>query len=63
MAIGIARMFGIRLPINFASPYKSLNIIEFWRHWHMTLSRLLRDYVYFSLGGSRKEMYGVILIY
>ena len=54
MAIGIARMFGIRLPINFSSPYKSLNIIEFWRRWHMTLSRFLRDYVYFSLGGSRK---------
>ncbi|NOQ63557.1 MAG: MBOAT family protein [Methyloprofundus sp.] len=54
MAIGIARMFGIRLPINFASPYKSLSIIEFWRRWHMTLSRFLRDYVYFALGGNRK---------
>lgn len=54
MAIGIARMFGIRLPINFLSPYKSLNIIEFWRRWHITLSRFLRDYVYFALGGSRK---------
>lgn len=54
MAIGIARMFGIRLPLNFNSPYKSLNIIEFWRRWHITLSRFLRDYVYFSLGGNRK---------
>ncbi len=54
MAIGIARMFGIRLPLNFASPYKSLNIVEFWRRWHMTLSRFLRDYVYIALGGNRK---------
>mgnify|MGYP000630253643 CR=1 FL=1 len=54
MAIGIARMFGIQLPLNFFSPYKSLNIIEFWRRWHMTLSRFLRDYIYFSLGGNRK---------
>jgi len=53
MAIGIARMFGIRLPLNFSSPYKSLSIIEFWRRWHMTLSRFLRDYVYFTLGGNR----------
>ena len=54
MAIGISRIFGILLPLNFYSPYKSLNIIEFWRRWHMTLSRFLRDYVYFSLGGNRK---------
>jgi len=54
MAIGIALMFGIRLPINFMSPYKAVNIIEFWRKWHMTLSRFLRDYLYFPLGGNRK---------
>ena len=54
MAIGIARMFNIRLPLNFNSPYKSINIIEFWRRWHMTLSRFLRDYLYFPLGGNRK---------
>ncbi|WP_447603696.1 MBOAT family O-acyltransferase [Nitrospira sp. Nam80] len=54
MAIGIARMFGISLPLNFNSPYKACSIIDFWRRWHMTLSRFLRDYVYFSLGGSRK---------
>ena len=54
MAIGVARMFGILLPINFHSPYKAKNIIEFWRHWHMTLSRFLRDYLYIPLGGSRK---------
>lgn len=53
MAIGIARMFGIRLPLNFHSPYKSKNIIEFWRHWHMTLSKFLRDYIYIPFGGSR----------
>ena len=54
MAIGLARLFGIRLPLNFASPYKSTSIIEFWRHWHMTLSRFLRDYLYFALGGNRR---------
>ena len=53
MAIGLSRMFGIQLPLNFDSPYKATNIIEFWRRWHMTLSRFLRDYVYFSLGGNR----------
>jgi alginate O-acetyltransferase complex protein AlgI len=53
MAIGSARLFGIRLPENFRSPYKSASIIEFWRRWHMTLSRFLRDYLYFSLGGNR----------
>jgi len=54
MAIGVARMFGIRLPLNFHSPYKAVNIIDFWRRWHMTLSRFLRDYLYFPLGGNRK---------
>lgn len=54
MAIGLARMFGIRLPLNFNSPYKATNIIDFWRRWHMTLSRFLRDYLYIALGGSRK---------
>ena len=55
MAIGLSRMFGIILPLNFHSPYKSVNIIEFWRHWHMTLSRFLRDYLYIPLGGNRKS--------
>ena len=54
MAIGIARIFGINLPINFNAPYKATNIIEFWRRWHITLSRFLRDYLYISLGGNRK---------
>ncbi len=53
MAIGIARLFGIILPLNFHSPYKATNIIEFWRRWHMTLSRFLRDYIYIPLGGNR----------
>ena len=53
MAIGLARMFGIKLPINFHSPYKSTSIVEFWRRWHMTLSAFLRDYLYIPLGGNR----------
>lgn len=53
MAIGIALLFNIWLPINFDSPYRSLNIQEFWRRWHITLSHFLRDYVYIPLGGSR----------
>ena len=54
MAIGLSRMFGIKLPLNFNSPYKAANIVDFWRRWHMTLSRFLRDYLYFALGGNRK---------
>ncbi|MDR2839009.1 MAG: MBOAT family protein [Azonexus sp.] len=53
MAIGLSRLFGVRLPLNFASPYKATNIVEFWRRWHMTLSRFLRDYLYIALGGNR----------
>ena len=54
MAIGLSRLFGVQLPLNFASPYKARSITEFWRRWHMTLSRFLRDYVYVPLGGNRK---------
>ena len=54
MAIGLSRMFGVRLPLNFNSPYKSVSISEFWRRWHMTLSRFLRDYLYIALGGNRR---------
>jgi len=54
MAIGISLLFGVKLPLNFYSPYKAVNVIEFWRRWHMTLSRFLRDYLYFALGGNRK---------
>ncbi len=53
MAIGAALLFNIILPFNFHSPYRSLSIQTFWRNWHMTLSRWLREYVYFPLGGSR----------
>jgi alginate O-acetyltransferase complex protein AlgI len=53
MAIGISLMFGIFLPLNFNSPYKAANIIDFWRRWHMTLSQFLRDYLYIPLGGNR----------
>jgi alginate O-acetyltransferase complex protein AlgI len=54
MAIGAALMFGIVLPINFNTPYRAASIIDFWKRWHMTLSRFLRDYVYFTLGGNRR---------
>jgi len=54
MAIGLSKLFNIDLPLNFDSPYKAHNIIDFWRRWHMTLSRFLRDYLYFPLGGSRR---------
>ena len=54
MAIGLSFLFGIRLPLNFNSPYKSASIVEFWRRWHMTLSRFLRDYLYIALGGNRR---------
>ncbi|WP_158914564.1 MBOAT family protein [Caulobacter sp. S45] len=54
MAIGLGLLFGIRLPVNFASPYKSTSIIEFWRRWHITLSRFLRQYLYIPFGGNRK---------
>ena len=54
MAIGLGLMFGIKLPLNFNSPYKALNIVDFWRRWHITLSRFLRDYLYIPLGGNRK---------
>src|SRR5206468_13131932 len=52
--VGLTLMFGVRFPANFNSPYKAVNIIEFWRRWHMTLSRFLRDYLYLPLGGNRR---------
>jgi alginate O-acetyltransferase complex protein AlgI len=54
MAIGLARFFGVKLPVNFNSPYKAANIIDFWRRWHITLSRFLREYLYVPLGGNRR---------
>jgi|SRR5262245_18807229 len=65
MAIGLARLFNVKFPENFASPYKAVNIIEFWRRWHITLSWFLRDYLYIPLGGGRRgqlRRYGNILI-
>ena len=56
MAIGLSLMFNIRLPMNFDSPYKAVNIIAFWRRWHITLSTFLRDYLYFPLGGNRNGL-------
>ncbi len=60
MAVGLARLFGICLPVNFHSPYKASSIIEFWRWWHITLSRFLRDYLYVPLGGNQK---GIVRTY
>lgn len=54
MAVGLSLLIGVRLPYNFNSPYQAWNITEFWRRWHMTLSRFLRDYLYVPLGGNRK---------
>jgi len=54
MAIGLALLFNIKIPINFNSPYKATNIQDFWRRWHITLSRFLKDYIYIPLGGNRK---------
>ena len=54
IAIGVALLLGIRFPQNFDAPYRSLSLQDFWRRWHMTLSRWLRDYLYIPLGGNRK---------
>ncbi|MCR5106556.1 MAG: MBOAT family protein [Lachnospiraceae bacterium] len=54
MATGVCKMLNIDLPVNFDSPYRSLSINEFWKRWHITLTRFFRNYIYFPLGGSRK---------
>lgn len=54
IAAGLARLLGLRLPVNFDSPYRSLSVGEFWKRWHITLTSFLRECVYFPLGGSRK---------
>ena len=65
MALGISNILGIRLPINFDRPYLSKSLTEFWRRWHITLSRWFRDYVYIPLGGSKegkiKTFYSLII--
>jgi D-alanyl-lipoteichoic acid acyltransferase DltB (MBOAT superfamily) len=65
IAIGVALLLGFRLPINFNSPYKAINITDFWRRWHISLSSWLRDYLYIPLGGNRKgktRMYIYLMI-
>lgn len=54
MCVGLGRMLGVTIALNFNSPYKAVNIVDFWRRWHITLSRFLRDYLYIGLGGNRK---------
>ncbi|MDT8400126.1 MAG: MBOAT family O-acyltransferase [Bacteroidales bacterium] len=61
IAIGIALMLGYRLPVNFNSPYKAYNLTDFWRRWHISLSRWLRDYLYISIGGNRKGRFRTIV--
>ena len=53
MALGLSRLFNVRLPVNFDSPYQARSIVDFWRRWHISLSSFLRDYVYIPLGGNR----------
>jgi len=61
MALGSALLFGIKLPENFNSPYRSLDIQDFWRRWHITLGRFLRDYLYIPLGGNRRGSWHTLL--
>lgn len=61
MAIGAALLVNIHIPINFSSPYKATSIQDFWRRWHITLSRWLRDYIYIPLGGGKREEHRVYL--
>lgn len=61
MAIGVARMFNINLPLNFNSPYKSRNFAEYWQRWHMSLSKFLNDYVYKSLNGNKRKSHVMYL--
>ncbi len=67
MAVGLGLMFNIRIPINFNSPYKATGIADFWRRWHITLSRFLRDYLYIPLGGNKKgfgrELYNLLIVF
>jgi alginate O-acetyltransferase complex protein AlgI len=61
MAIGLALLFGFALPYNFAVPYRATSLQEFWRRWHMTLTRFLRDYLYIPLGGNRQGLPGHVV--
>lgn len=66
MAIGLGRLFGVKLPVNFYSPYKATGFIEFWRRWHITLSRFLRTYIYIPLGGNRngtfRQLFNLLIV-
>lgn len=61
MALGVARLFGFRLPMNFDSPYQARSIPDFWRRWHITLSHFFREYLYYPLGGSRHSTFRTCL--
>jgi len=65
MAIGVSRMFGIKVPFNFNSPYRAVSIVDFWRRWHITLSLFFRDYLYIPLGGNRsgvkRKFFGILV--
>lgn len=56
MAIGLGRLFGVKIPVNFYSPYRATSFIDFWRRWHITLGNFLRDYIYIPLGGNRNNL-------
>lgn len=62
MAIGLGALFGLRLPLNFDRPYRATSIREFWRRWHMSLSRFFRDYLYIPLGGNRQGFVATSLV-
>ena len=63
IAIGLGRLFGFRLPVNFMRPYSSLNPRDFWRRWHISLSYWIRDYLYISLGGNRSYLKNIIIVF
>ena len=63
IAAGVARLFGLRLPMNFDSPYRSASVTEFWKRWHITLTTFLRECLYFPLGGSAGARSGRIAIF
>lgn len=67
MAVGLGLMFNIKIPFNFNSPYKAKSITDFWRRWHITLSRFLRDYIYIPLGGNKvrfaRELYNLMIVF
>jgi alginate O-acetyltransferase complex protein AlgI len=63
IAIGLGKLFGIELPRNFLTPYVSKNPKEFWRRWHITLSQWLRDYIYLALGGNRKYLRNILIVF